>query len=88
MSAAAGPDPVRERRARIARLVGIGQRIGYGLFALAIAGFVAGYVSGFDDAWAALVVGCLVAGSIVLAPTIVLGYAVRAAEREDVERGL
>ena len=31
---------------------------------------------------------CLVGGSIVLAPAIVAGYAARAAEREDRERGL
>jgi hypothetical protein len=31
---------------------------------------------------------CLVAGSILLAPAIVLGYAVKAAERDDRERGL
>ena len=31
---------------------------------------------------------CLVVGSILLAPAIVLGYAVKAAEREDRERGI
>ena len=32
------------------------------------------------------IVGCLILGSVVLAPTIILGYAVKAADRED--RGL
>lgn len=84
-----GPeDPVLARRARIARLVEIGQRLGYGLFALAIAGFVAGFAAGFDGWVRTTVVGALVAGSLVLAPAIVFGYAVKAAERDDRERGL
>jgi F0F1-type ATP synthase membrane subunit c/vacuolar-type H+-ATPase subunit K len=33
------------------------------------------------------VVACLIVGSAVLAPAIVLGYAARAAEREDREAG-
>jgi hypothetical protein len=32
-------------------------------------------------------VSCLVVGSAVLAPAIILGFAVRAAEREDREAG-
>jgi hypothetical protein len=81
-------DPVRERRARIAKLVELGQRVGYGLFGIAIVGFVIGFAVGFSGAFVALVVTCLVVGSLVLAPAIVFGYAVKAAEREDRERGL
>jgi hypothetical protein len=81
-------DPVRARRARIARAVELGQRVGYALFGIAIVGFVAGFVVGFDGAFVAVVVTCLVLGSLVLAPAIVFGYAVKAAEREDRERGL
>jgi hypothetical protein len=81
-------DPVRARRARIARAVELGQRAGYALFGIAIVGFVAGFVVGFDGAFVAVVVTCLVLGSLVLAPAIVFGYAVKAAEREDRERGL
>jgi hypothetical protein len=84
----AAADPVRARRARIARWVELGQRVGYGLFGLAVAGFVVGFAVGFDGAYVAVVVTCLLLGSIVLAPAIVLGYAVKAAEREDRERGL
>ena len=83
-----GADPVRARRARIARLVELGQRIGYGLFGVAIVAFVVGFVSGFDGLVGTLVVASLVVGSIVLAPAIVFGYAVKAAERDDRERGL
>lgn len=84
----AAPDPVRARRARVARLVELGQRLGYGLFALAIAAFLVGFAWGFDGLPGLLVVVGLVAGSVVLAPAIVFGYAVKAAERDDRERGL
>jgi hypothetical protein len=84
----AGADPVRARRARIARLVELGQRIGYGLFGVAIVAFVVGFVSGFDGLVGTLVVASLLVGSVVLAPAIVFGYAVKAAERDDRERGL
>lgn len=81
------PDPVLERRARIARLVEIGKRLGYGLFGAAIVLFVAGFVTSFSDALATAIIGCLLAGSAVLAPAIVFGYAVKAADREDREAG-
>jgi hypothetical protein len=81
-------DPVLARRARIARLVSLGQRVGYGLFAVAVALFVVGFVAGFDGVVGAGIITCLVVGSLVLAPAIVFGYAVKAAEREDRERGL
>lgn len=80
-------DPVRVRRARIARWVELGQRIGYGLFGVAVVGFVAGFVAGFTDRWVTLIVACLLVGSVILAPAIVFGYAVKAAERDDRERG-
>lgn len=81
-------DPVRERRARIAKLVEVGQRAGYSLFGLAIVVFVIGFISGFDGVVGTTIVASIVVGSIVLAPAIVFGYAVKAAEREDRERGL
>ncbi|MFL6206384.1 MAG: hypothetical protein ACJ739_13650 [Acidimicrobiales bacterium] len=84
-----GPiDPELERRARIARWVVIGQRVGYGLFVAATALFVLGFAIGFDGWVGPTIVACLVVGSLVLAPAIVFGYAVKAAEREDRERGL
>jgi hypothetical protein len=80
-------DPVREKRARIARLVEIGQRVGYSLFAIAVVAFVIGFFAGFDGIVGPLIVTCIVAGSVVLAPAIVFGYGVKAAERDDRERG-
>lgn len=83
-----GPhDPVLERRRRISTLVRVGQRVGYGLFGLAIVGFVIGLVRGFGGAVTGGIVAAIVLGSIVLAPAIVFGYAVKAAERDDREQG-
>ena len=80
-------DPVLARRARIARLVELGKAAGYGLFCVAIAAFVIGFFAGFDGAVRTLFVFGIVAGSIVLAPAIVFGYGVKAAERDDRQRG-
>ena len=81
------PDPVLLRRARIARVAELGQRVGYGLFGLAIVLFVVGFVAGYSDLLVVLIVANLGVGSAVLAPAIVFGYAVKAAEREDREQG-
>ena len=80
-------DPVLARRARIARLTELGQRIGYALFGVAIVLFLVGFVGTFSDLIVTLIVACLGVGSAVLAPAIVFGYAVKAAEREDRELG-
>jgi len=80
-------NPVRVRRQKIQRLAEVGQRIGYGLFGLAIVGFFVAFATGFSSAWVTLIIASLVVGSIILAPAIVAGYAVKAAEREDRELG-
>jgi hypothetical protein len=64
----------------------IGQRAGYGAFGLAVALFVYGAAAGFTQAVATGVVVLLALGSVTLAPAIVFGYAVKAAEREDRSR--
>ena len=80
-------DPVRARRRRLARLADLGRRVGYGLFGVAVVAFVVGAAGRFTGGVVAVVVACMAAGSAVLAPSIVLGYAARAAEREDREQG-
>jgi hypothetical protein len=82
-----GDDPVRRQRARVARLVTVGQRIGYSLFGVAVVAFAIGFVVGFDHAIVLGIELCLLLGSLVLAPSIVLAYAVKAAERDDLEHG-
>lgn len=80
-------DPVRVRRARVARFAKIGQRVGYLLFAIAAIAFFIGLAAQFPVALVTLIEVCLLAGSAFLAPSIVLAYAVKAAERDDREHG-
>ena len=80
-------DPVRARRVWVARLAAIGQRVGYGLMGLALVLFGVALATDLPNGLVAAVVASLVVGSAVLAPAIVLGFAARAAEREDREAG-
>jgi predicted lysophospholipase L1 biosynthesis ABC-type transport system permease subunit len=81
-------DPVRRRRAQVARWTQLANRIGYVLLTVAVALFFLALLTGFDATMATLVIAALVAAFVLLAPSIVLGYAVKAAEREDRERGV
>lgn len=81
-------DPVRARRAQVAKWTLLANRVGYLFIALAMAAFVMAFVLGFKGPLVTLVTVSLIAGCVLLAPPIVLGYAVKAAEREDRENGL
>ena len=81
------PDPVRARRAQVARWTALANRVGYLLLAVAVVLFFVALAVGFNATMATLVVAALVAACVLLAPSIILGYAVKAAEREDRERG-
>lgn len=80
-------DPVRIRRAHIAKWTLLANRVGYLFMALAMALFFIAFAVGFSSVMATLVIIFLVIGCILLAPSIILGYAVKAAEREDREQG-
>ncbi|MCU1496430.1 MAG: hypothetical protein JWM47_383 [Acidimicrobiales bacterium] len=82
----ASNDPVLARRALIARAVSAGQRVGYSLFGLSMVLFFYGLIADYTEGLTTAIVGCLLVGSLILAPAIIFGYAVKAAERED--RGL
>lgn len=81
-------DPVRARRQQIAKWTLMANRIGYLFFAIAIVSFVLAFAFGFNSTMSSIIIAALIVGSILLAPAIVLGYAVKAAERDDRERGL
>lgn len=87
---AVGPadDPVRRKRAQVARWTLLANRVGYLVLALAITLFVMAFAFGFTSTMATLIIISMVVSFALLAPSIVLGYAVKAAERDDVERGL
>lgn len=81
-------DPIRRRRQQFAKWTLLANRVGYLLLALAVALFVIAFAVGFSASMATAIVVCLIASFVLLAPSIVLGYAVKAAERDDAERGL
>jgi hypothetical protein len=81
-------DPVRARRAKVAQWTLLANRIGYVLLAVAVALFFVALMVGFNATLATLVIVTMVASFVLLAPSIVLGYAVKAADRDDRERGL
>jgi len=79
----AAQEAMLARRRRIAGLVQTGKRIGYGLFLVAIVVFVLGMAAGFTTTMTTTIVASLLVGSVILAPAIVFGYGLRAAEREE-----
>ena len=87
MAAAMTVDPVRAKRAQIARLVAVGSRVGYTSLAVAIVAFFVGVATGPSPISSGIVVAGLALATVTLAPAIVFGYAVKAAEREDREAG-
>jgi hypothetical protein len=79
------PDPVRARRARIAHLVGRARQVGYAALLVSIVSFVIAVTTDFPALWVNLSIGALLAACVILPVPIILGYGVRAAEREERE---
>lgn len=80
-------DPVRARREQVAKWTLLANRVGYLFVAVSVALFVIAFAVGFSPTMATLVTVTLVIGCVLLAPSIIVGYAVKAAERDDRERG-
>ena len=76
-------DSLLSKRRLVSRFVKIGKRIGYSLWLVAIILFFALFTTDFDGPLVTVVITTLIVGSVILLPSIVLSYAVRAAERED-----
>jgi len=81
-------DPVRARRATVAKWNTIATRVGYLLFLIAIVMFFIALATDFSSGKVAVITTTMILGSLLLAPAIVLGYAVKAAEKDDKARGL
>jgi hypothetical protein len=81
-----GDDPVRQRRAAIARWVAVAKRLGYAALLAAIVFFFVGLATSFPQWTVTATIVALVAAFVILPLPIVLGYGVRAAEREDRRR--
>lgn len=84
---ASEPDPILVQRAKAKRLTDLGQRIGFLLYGMAIVVFLVGLLTDFNSAVATIVTFGVVAGSLVLAPSILGAYMVKAAVRDDLEHG-
>ena len=76
-------DSLQTQRKLVSRFVKIGKRVGYSLWLVAIILFFVLFATDFDGPLVPVVLVTLIIGSVVLLPSIVLSYAVRAAERED-----
>tara|TARA_B100000953_G_scaffold22990_1_gene18969 strand:- start:234 stop:491 length:258 start_codon:yes stop_codon:yes gene_type:complete len=76
-------DALASQRRLVSRFVKIGKRVGYSLWLIAIILFFALFATDFDGPLVTVVIVTLIVGSIILLPSIVLSYGVRAAERED-----
>jgi hypothetical protein len=83
-----GIDPVRARRAVIARRVRLGSRVGYGALTVAVVAFGVALATGFPQWLVNVSVTGLVATCVILPITIILGYGIRAAEREERSGGM
>ena len=76
-------DPVVAKRDRIDRLNKIASRTGYSLYAISTVAFFAGLWTEYTGAFHLVSGVSLVVGSVILAPSIVITYGIRAARRED-----
>lgn len=76
-------DPVRARRARIARGVRHARHAGYAALAVSVVSFVVAEATDFPALAVDLSIAALIAAIVILPVPIILGYGVRAAERED-----
>jgi hypothetical protein len=76
-------DPILARRAQFSTAADWGKKLGYSLFGLAMVAFFVGLFTSFNDAWGWIMIGSLILGSVLLLPAIIIGYAVKAAYRDD-----
>lgn len=81
-------DPVRARRAAVAKWNSIATRVGYALYLFAILMFFVALATNFSQGKVTIITTSMIIGSLLLAPAIVIGYAVKAAEKDDVAHGL
>jgi len=79
-------DPVLVQRARVQRIANVAKRVGYVLFLASMVLFFVALATNLPSGLTAAAAATLIGGCIVLAPAILLGYAVRGAERDDEER--
>ncbi len=80
-------DPILQTRERVRRIATNAKRVGYLLFLASMVLFFAARASDLPDGLLTAATVTLIGGCVVLAPAILLGYAVKGAERDEAERG-
>jgi hypothetical protein len=83
MAVVVNDDPILQRRARVAKLVLVAQRAGYGCLLGAIVVFGVGAATNFPHWAVATCIAALIAACVILPVPIILGYGVRAAQRDE-----
>ncbi len=78
-------DPILAKRARVARATSLALRAGGLSYALAVVLFMVAVARGFPPVLTTSITMLLVIGSVLLAPAMVIHYAVKAADRADRE---
>lgn len=81
-------DPVLIKRALISNWAKRASRLGYSLFGVSTIAVAWGLTVEFTPNTSRVASAGLIVGSIVLAPAILVQYSVKAAVRDDRERGL
>ena len=80
-------DPILEQRERVRRLATNAKRVGYVLFLVSMVLFFVALATDLPESLVTGATVALIGGCVVLAPAILLGYAVKGAERDEAERG-
>jgi hypothetical protein len=78
-------DPILAQRERIRNRSNTAQRIGYLAYGFATVLFFIGLATSYSRLLVTSIIALLIAGSIVLAIAIQVGYAIRGAERHEVD---
>lgn len=78
-------DPILVKRERVRRIANTAKHVGYLLFLASMVLFFVALATDLSTRATTGSAGFLIAGCVVLAPAILLGYAVRGAERDDAE---
>ena len=86
MTSSSDSNSLAIRRKQASLIANTGRKIGYSIFFLALIIFAIGFTVEFNNLVAKTLTVLLIVGSVVLAPSILLHYAVGGAEREENEQ--
>lgn len=76
-------DPVRARRIQVYKAMRLAKRVAYLCFLASIAAVAYGLLVELTGLVTGIATAFLLLGSVLLAPAVIIGYSINAAERED-----